>query len=153
MSIFNLPTESLAQDSGISTIRRDQYNSVSIINPAGGGVAAFEFTSPANSWFTPRLSYFTFKFRTSKGAGQAPLDTTDALIGKYLHISVSEGDVQFRGLLAANCVQGLAHMINGAQIKNYTQVPEASALVARTQMTHGFKRSTASVYRYEGIND
>ena len=97
VSIFNLSTESLAQDSGISTIRRDQYNSVSIINPAGGGVAAFEFTSPANSWFTPRPSYFTLQFRISKGVAQAPLETTNARIE-------DDGNVQFRSLPAANCI-------------------------------------------------
>ena len=110
MSIINLPSESLAQDSGISTIRRDQYNSVSIINPAGGGVAAFEFTIPANSWFTPRLSYFTFKFRISKGVAQAPLETTDARIG-------DDGNVQFRSLPATNCVATLSHMLNGVQVE------------------------------------
>ncbi len=113
MSIFNLPTTGLAQDTGISAIRRDQYNSVSIINPAGGGVAAFEFTSPANSWFTPRLSYFTFKFHISKGAVQAPLDMYDLATGADVHTSLTQGGVQFRSLPAANCVQGLSHMING----------------------------------------
>ncbi len=44
-------------------------------------------------------------------------------------------------------------MLDSVQVENCTAVPEVSALVARTQMTHGFKRSTASVYRYEGIND
>ena len=153
MSIFSLPTESLAQDSGISTIRRDQYNSVSIINPTGGGVAAFEFTSPANSWFCPRLSYFTFKFHISKGAIQAPLDEYDSTIGAHLHTSVTQGGVQFRSLPGSNCVQGLSHMINGVQVENNTTVPEVSALVAHTQMSNGFKRSTASVYRYEGLHD
>mgnify|MGYP000034393870 CR=1 FL=1 len=146
MSIFNLPTESLAQDSGISTIRRDQYASISIINPAGGGVAAFEFANPANNWFTPRLSYFTFRFRISKGVAHAPLEATDARIG-------DDGNIQFRSLPAANCVATLSHMPNGVQVENCTAVPEVSALVARTQMTHGFKRSTPSVYRDEGIND
>ena len=47
----------------------------------------------------------------------------------------------------------VSHMFNSVQIEICTAVPEVSALVARTQMTHSFKRSTASVYRYEGIND
>ncbi len=153
MSIFNLPTESLAQDSGISTIRRDQYSSVSIINPGGGGVAVFEFTSPANSWFTPRLSYFTFKFHITKGIAQAPLEVYDSTIGADVHSSLIQGGVQFRSLPAANCVQDFSHMLQGDQIENNTAVPEVSALVARTQMTNGFKRSTASVYRFEGMHD
>ncbi len=44
-------------------------------------------------------------------------------------------------------------MINGVQVKNQTAVPEVSALIARTQMTNGYKRSTASVFRYEGAHD
>ncbi len=44
-------------------------------------------------------------------------------------------------------------MINGDQVENNTAVPEMSTLVAGTQMSNGFKRSTASVYRYEGLHD
>ncbi len=80
MSIFNLPTQGLAQDTGISAIRRDQYNSVSVINPHGGGVAAFEFQSPANSWFIPRLSYLTFNFYVTKSANGTALDEFNAVI-------------------------------------------------------------------------
>ena len=42
---------------------------------------------------------------------------------------------------------------NGTQVENFTSVPEVSASITRTKMTNKFKRSTASVYRYEGIHD
>ncbi len=153
MSIFNLPTQGLAQDTGISAIRRDQVNSVSVINPTGGGVAAFEFQSPANSWFIPRLSYFTFKFYITKGPAGSPLDDFDGVIAADLHTSVTEGGVQFRSLPASNVVQGLSHMINGVQVENCSAVPEISALIARSQQSNGYKRSTGSAYRYEGAQD
>ena len=56
-SFFSLPVVSSPQDTGISSVRVDEISPISSINPNGGGTVAFEMTSPANSYFVPRLSY------------------------------------------------------------------------------------------------
>ena len=64
MSMFALPTTSSPSDTGVSSVRVDEFAPVSTVNPDGGGTVAFECTSPANSFWCPRLSYFKFGSRS-----------------------------------------------------------------------------------------
>ena len=61
MSMFSLPTTSSPSDTGVSSVRVDEFAPVSTVNADGGGTVAFECTSPANSFWCPRLSYFNFQ--------------------------------------------------------------------------------------------
>ena len=63
MSMFSLPTTSSPSDTGVSSVRVDEFAPVSTVNADGGGTVAFECTSPANSFWCPRLSYFNFGSR------------------------------------------------------------------------------------------
>ena len=56
MSMFALPTTSSPSDTGVSSVRVDEFAPVSTVNADGGGTMAFECTSPANSIWCPRLS-------------------------------------------------------------------------------------------------
>ena len=77
MSIFAQPTQSMPQETGISSVRVDQVSSISTVNPNGGGTVAFEMTSPANSYFVPRISYWNFRLTVTKGINGDALDETD----------------------------------------------------------------------------
>ena len=76
MSMFALPTTSSPSDTGVSSVRVDEFAPVSTVNPDGGGTVAFECTSPANSFWCPRLSYFNFRLRVQSRKSDG---TTEAL--------------------------------------------------------------------------
>ena len=79
--MFSLPTTQLSSDTGVSSVRVDEFAPVSTVNADGGGTVAFECTSPANSFWCPRLSYFNFRLkvtsRKADGTAEA-LTSTDA---------------------------------------------------------------------------
>ena len=114
MSIFAQPTQSMPQETGISSVRVDQVSSISTVNPNGGGTVAFEMTSPANSYFVPRMSYWNFRLTVTKGINGDALDETDGQISdtELYNTSVTQGGVQFKAYPAAQMVQCVSHQIN-----------------------------------------
>ena len=102
MPMFSLPTPSSPSDTGVSSVRVGEFASVSAVNADGGGTVAFECTSPANSFWCPRLSYFNFRLkvasRKADGTAEA-LTSTDAAATNL----VTTGTVQFRSYPAAAC--------------------------------------------------
>ena len=95
MSIFQLPTVASPSDTGVGSIRNDEYAPSGAINPNGSGTVAFEFQSPANSYWVPRLSYINVRLKVTKSAALSPLEEADGGIVDFA-TSVVAGAVQFR---------------------------------------------------------
>ena len=135
MPMFSLPTTSSPSDTGVSSVRVDEFAPVSTINADGGGTVAFECTSPANSFRCPRLSYFNFRLkvtsRNSDGTTEA-LNATDATDTDL----VTTGTVQFRSYPAAACVQSFSHSVNGVTVGTVSGVQEAASFLNRTGMSY-----------------
>ena len=121
MSMFALPTASSPSDTGVSSVRVDEFAPVSTVNPAGGGTVAFECTSPANSFWCPRLSYFLFRLKVTERDANGSKVVPQAVDGGY-----SDGYVQFRSYPAAACAQSLSHSINGVTVETITDVQETT---------------------------
>ena len=152
MSFFSLPVESAPQDTGISSVRVDEISPISSINPLGGGTVAFEMTSPANSYFVPRLSYWNFRLRITKSAAGTALSTADSSIVDY-HNSVVAGCVQFRSNPIANIVNTMGHQINGVSIETVSNVAECAAIQNRTSLSYEYLRSGGgAMHRLVGAN-
>ena len=84
--MFSLPTTSSPSDTGVSSVRVDEFAPVSTVNADGGGTVAFECTSPANSFWCPRLSYFNFRLKVTSRKADASaeaLTSTDATAYKF----------------------------------------------------------------------
>ena len=151
MSMFALPTTSSPSDTGVSSVRVDEFAPVSTVNPDGGGTVAFECTSPANSFWCPRLSYFNFRLRVlsrkSDGTTEA-LTHLDAGTGGG---SMGGGNIQFRSYPAAACVQSFSHSINGVTVETVSDVQETAAFLNRTGMSYEYARTAGnSLYRLAG---
>lgn len=150
MSMFSLPTTSSPSDTGVSSVRVDEFAPVSTVNPEGGGTVAFECTSPANSFWCPRLSYFMFRLKvTSRDANGDPeaLTSTDAADND----SATAGAVQFRSYPAAACVQSFSHSINGVTVETVTDVQETASISNRTGMSYEYARTAGnSLFRLAG---
>ena len=58
MSMSALPTTSPPSDTGVQSVRVDEFAPVSSVRADGGGTVAFECTSPASSFFLPSLIVF-----------------------------------------------------------------------------------------------
>ena len=149
--MFSLPTTSSPSDTGVSSVRVDEFAPVSTINADGGGTVAFECTSPANSFWCPRLSYFNFRLkvvaRNSDGTTGA-LTSIDAGTGGG---SIGGGTVQFRSYPAAAAVQSFSHSINGATVETVSNVQETAAFSNRTGMSYEYARTAGnSLYRLAG---
>jgi len=152
MSMFSLPTTSSPSDTGVSSVRVDEFAPVSTVNADGGGTVAFECTSPANSFWCPRLSYFNFRLkvlaRKSDGTTGA-LTSTDSAAGDTAEV----GNVQFRSYPAAACVQSFSHSINGVTVETVSDVQETAAFLNRTGMSYEYARSGGnSLYRLAGAD-
>ena len=152
MSMFSLPTTSSPSDTGVSSVRVDEFAPVSTVNADGGGTVAFECTSPANSFWCPRLSYFNFRLkvvaRNSDGTTGA-LTSTDATAAN----DASTGTVQFRSYPAAACVQSFSHSINGVTVETVSDVQETAAFLNRTGMSYEYARTAGnSLYRLAGVD-
>ena len=78
MSMFSLPTTSSPSDTGVSSVRVDEFAPVSTINADGGGTVAFECTSPANSFWCPRLSYFNFRLKVASRKADGTAEASKA---------------------------------------------------------------------------
>ena len=79
--MVSLPATSSPSDTGVSSVRVDEFAPVSTVNADGGGAVAFECTSPANSFWCPRLSYFNFRLKVTSRKADASaeaLTSTDA---------------------------------------------------------------------------
>ena len=152
MSIFAQPTQSMPQETGISSVRVDQVSSISTVNPNGGGTVAFEMTSPANSYFVPRMSYWNFRLTVTKGINGDALDETDGQISdtELYNTSVTQGGVQFKAYPAAQMVQCVSHQINGVSVETTSNVPETAAILNRTSLSHEYKMSSAASMRLVG---
>ena len=135
--MFSLPTTSSPSDTGVSSVRVDEFAPVSTVNADGGGTVAFECTSPANSFWCPRLSYFNFRLkvtsRKADGTAEAltSTDTTDSDL-------VTTGTVQFRSYPAAACVQSFSHSINGVTVETISDVQETASMLNRTGMSYEY---------------
>jgi hypothetical protein len=152
MSMFSLPTTSSPSDTGVSSVRVDEFAPVSTVNADGGGTVAFECTSPANSFWCPRLSYFNFRLkvtsRKADGTAEA-LTSTDASSSNL----VTAGTVQFRSYPAAACVQSFSHSINGVTVETISDVQETAAFLNRTGMSFEYARTAGnSLYRLAGAD-
>ena len=150
--MFSLPTTSSPSDTGVSSVRVDEFAPVSTVNADGGGTVAFECTSPANSFWCPRLSYFNFRLkvtsRKADGTAEA-LTSTDASSSNL----VTAGTVQFRSYPAAACVQSFSHSINGVTVETVSDVQETAAFLNRTGMSYEYARSGGnSLYRLAGAD-
>ena len=150
MSMFSLPTTSSPSDTGVSSVRVDEFAPVSTVNADGGGTVAFECTSPANSFWCPRLSYFNFRLkvcsRKADGATE-PLTSTDTTDSDL----VTTGTVQFRSYPAAACVQSFSHSINGVTVETISDVQETASMLNRTGMSYEYARTAGnSLYRLAG---
>ena len=150
MSMFSLPTTSSPSDTGVSSVRVDEFAPVSTVNADGGGTVAFECTSPANSFWCPRLSYFNFRLnvvaRNSDGTTGA-LTSTDSATGDTGPV----GAVQFRSYPAAAAVQSFSHSINGVAVETVSDVQETAAFSNRTGMSYEYARTAGnSLYRLAG---
>ena len=116
MSMFSLPTTSSPSDTGVSSVRVDEFAPVSTVNADGGGTVAFECTSPANSFWCPRLSYFNFRLKVmARKSGRD--DRSAHLDGLCCRRHGTVGNVQFRSYPAAACVQSFSHSINGVTVE------------------------------------
>ena len=148
MSMFALPTTSSPSDTGVSSVRVDEFSPVSTVNAAGGGTVAFECTPPANSSWCPRPSYFMFRLKvTTRDAGgnKIVLESTN---GGY-----SDGYVQFRSYPAAAYVQSFSHSISGVTVETVTDVQETATFANRTGMSYEYARSAGnSLYRLAGAD-
>jgi len=148
MSMFALPTTSSLSDTGVSSVRVDEFAPVSTVNAAGGGTVAFECTSPASSFWCPRLSYFLFRLKVTErdvSGNKVALSATDS--------NYSDGYVQFRSYPPAACVQSFSHSINGVTVETITDVQETAAFANRTGMSYEYARSAGhSLYRLAGEN-
>ena len=141
--MFSLPTTSSPSDTGVSSVHVDELAPVSTINADGGGTVAFECTSPANSFWRPRLSYFNFRLKVSsrKADGTAEaLTSTDAADTD----SATAGTVQFRSYPAAACVQSFSHSINDATVETISDVQEAASFLNRTRMSYEYARTAGN---------
>ena len=151
--MFSLPTTSSPNDTGVSSARVDEFAPVSVVNPGGGGTVAFECTSPANSFWCPRMSYFLFRLkvasRKSDGTTGEPLTSQDSPPDTD---SDTAGCVQFRSYPAAACVQSFSHSINGVTVETFSDVQEAAAIAYRTGMSYEYAPRAAgnSLYRLAG---
>lgn len=152
MSMFSLPTTSSPSDTGVSSVRVDEFAPVSTVNPEGGGTVAFECTSPANSFWCPRLSYFNFRLKVTSRKADASaeaLTSTDATASNL----VTTGTVQFRSYPAAACVQSFSHSINGVTVETISDVQETAAFLNRTAMSYEYARTAGnSLYRLAGAD-
>ena len=151
MSMFALPTTSSPSDTGVQSVRVDEFAPVSSVRADGGGTVAFECTSPANSFFCPRLSYFLFRLRVtslnSDTTTRDALTSTDAAVGN----TTALGAVQFRSYPAACVVQSFSHSINGVSVETITDVQETCAFVNRTGMSFEYARTAGnSLFRLAG---
>ena len=136
----------------MSSVRVDEFAPVSTVNADGGGTVAFECTSPANSFWCPRLSYFNFRLkvtsRKADGTAEA-LTSTDATASNL----VTTGTVQFRSYPAAACVQSFSHSINGVTVETVSDVQETAAFLNRTGMSYEYARTAGnSLYRLAGAD-
>ena len=152
MSMFALPTTSSPSDTGVSSVRVDEFAPVSTVNPDGGGTVAFECTSPANSFWCPRLSHFNFRLkvvtRNSDGTTGA-LTSIDAGTGGG---SMGGGNVQFRSYPAAACGQSFSHSINGVTVETVSDVQETAAFLNRTGMMRGRRATRYIAWRARTAN-
>ena len=152
MSMFSLPTTSSPSDTGVSSVRVDEFAPVSTVNADGGGTVAFECTSPANSFWCPRLSYFNFRLKVTSRKADASaeaLTSTDATAAN----AVTTGAVQFRSYPAAACVQSFSHSINGVTVETISDVQETAAMLNRTGMSYEYARTAGnSLYRLAGAD-
>ena len=152
MSFFSLPTESAPQETGIGGVRVDEISPISSINPNGGGTVAFEMTSPANSYFVPRLSYWNFRLRVTKTSSGTALAASDGVVTDYA-TSITAGGVQFKSNPIANIVNTIGHQINGVSVETVSNVPECAAILNRTSLTHEYLRSSGgSMHRLVGYD-
>ena len=150
MSMFSLPTTSSPSDTGISSVRVGEFAPVSTVNADGGGTVAFECTSPANSFWCPRLSYFLFRLkvvsRKTDGTTE-PLTSVDSGDTD----SATAGTVQFRPYPAAACVQSFSHSVNGVTVETVSDVGETCAFLNRTGMPYEYARTAGnSLFRLAG---
>ena len=148
--MFSLPTTSSPSDTGVSSVRVDEFASVSTVNPGGGRAVGFECTSPANSFWCPRLSYFNFRLkivpRKSDGTTE-PLNATDATVQNL----ATTGNVQFRSYPAAACIQSFSHSTNGVPVETVTGAQETAVFSNRTGMSFEYARTAGnSLYRLAG---
>lgn len=150
--MFALPTTSSPSDTGVQSARVDEFAPVSTVNADGGGTVAFECTSPANSFWCPRLSYFLFRLKVvSRKADSTTEALTSADAGDT--DSATAGTVQFRSYPAAACVQSFSHSINGVTVETVTDVQETAAFSNRTGMSYEYARTAGnSLYRLAGQN-
>jgi len=150
MSMFSLPTTSSPSDTGVSSVRVDEFAPVSTVNANGGGTVAFECTSPANSFWCPRLSYFNFRLKVTSrdnSGNKIPLTSADAVDTD----SATAGTVQFRSYPAAACVQSFSHSINGVTVETISDVQETASFLNRTGMSYEYARTAGnSLYRLAG---
>ena len=147
--MFALPTASSPSDTGVSSVRVDEFAPVSTVNPAGGGTVAFECTSPANSFWCPRLSYFLFRLKVT----ERDVNGNEVALSEVDGTSGMSGSVQFRSYPAAACVQSFSHSINGVTVESITGVQETAAFSNRTGVSYEYARSAGnSLYRLPGAN-
>ena len=150
MPMFSLPTTSSPSDTGVSSVRVDEFAPASTVNADGGGTVAFECTSPANSFWCPRLSYFNIRLKVTSRKADG---TTEALTSTDASSSnlATAGTVQFRSYPAAACVQSFSHSINGVTVETVSDVQETASFSNRTGMSFEYARTAGnSLYRLAG---
>ena len=150
MSFFNLPTESQPQDTGIGSVPVDEISSISTINANGGGTVSFEMTSPANSYFCPRMSYFNVRLNVTKSVSASPLTADEGGVTDY-NTSVTNGCVQFKSYPAAQLMNSFSHQLNGVSVETTSNIPETAAILNRTSLSHEYLLSSGgSIMRLVG---
>jgi hypothetical protein len=149
MSLFSLPTAASKPDSYSSAYRVDEVNPTSTVNSSGGGAATFEFTSPANNWFIPKLSYFDVRLKITETAAETSaitaIDAADGATGSLA--------IQFAEYPASHLVETFSHSINGANLETISDCAELSAMQSRTMFPKDYHETFASSFRLAGGTD
>ena len=137
--MFSLPTAPTKPDSHASAYRVDEVNPTAAVRPTGGGSVTFEFASPANNWFVPKLSYFDVRLKVVLAADGTAPTVTDA--------TPTDDCLQFAEYPASHVVETFSSSVNGANLETVSDCPELSAIRLRTLLPRDFSEAMSDSYR------
>ena len=137
--MFSLPTAPTKPDSHASAYRVDEVNPTAAVRSTGGGSVTFEFASPANNWFVPKLSYFDVRLKVVVAATGAAATVTDG--------DANDDCLQFAEYPASHVIETFSSSVNGANLETVSDCPELSAIRLRTLLPRDFSQAMSDSYR------
>jgi hypothetical protein len=137
--MFSLPTAPTKPDSHASAYRVDEVNPTAAVRATGGGSVTFEFASPANNWFVPKLSYFDVRLKVVLAADGSAPTATDA--------TAADDCLQFAEYPASHVIETFSSSVNGANLETVSDCAELSAIRLRTLLPRDFSQAMSDSYR------